>query len=151
MAIDLRSSEFANGATIPRSHTCDGDDSSPALEWSGVPEAAGSLAVIMEDPDAPGGTFTHWVLYDLPPDTSSLPAGGPLPRGAKEGRNDFERSGYGGPCPPPGKPHHYTLRLYALDAPVQVAGDAGRAELLAAMQGHVVDQGELTGTFGRGQ
>jgi hypothetical protein len=153
MAMELRSGAFDHGKTIPRKHTCDGPDLSPPLEWSGVPAGAQSFALICDDPDAPMGTWVHWVLYDLPADTRSLQEGVPttetLPRGGAQGRNDFGRIGYGGPCPPPGRPHRYFFKLYALDARVNLAPGATKEELVRAMKGHVLDQAELMGTYGR--
>ena len=118
MAIQLSSPAFAAGAVIPRKYTCDGSDMSPPLEWSGVPAETRSLALIVDDPDAPRGTWSHWIVFGLKPATTSLPEGGPLPEGAQLGRNDFRKNAYGGPCPPPGGPHRYFFRLYALDRAV---------------------------------
>jgi Raf kinase inhibitor-like YbhB/YbcL family protein len=153
MAFSLQSSAFAPGAAIPRQNTCDGADQSPPLVWSGTPAGAQSLALIVEDPDAPGGTFIHWVIFNLPPAPSELPAGvsktTDLTSGARQGRNDFRRVGYGGPCPPRGPAHHYHFLLFALDQLLNVTPGASAAELRAAMQGHVLAQTELIGTYGR--
>jgi Raf kinase inhibitor-like YbhB/YbcL family protein len=153
MAMEIKSPSFDQGRTIPRRHTCDGPDLSPALKWSGVPDNAKALALISDDPDAPVGTWVHWVLYDLPGETRSLPEGVPttetLPRGGAQGRNDFGRIGYGGPCPPPGRPHRYFFKLYALDARVNMPPGATKEALLKAMRGHVLAEAELMGTYGR--
>ena len=140
LTIQVSSSAFTEGAPIRARYTCDGDNVSPPLKWTGVPEGARSLALIADDPDAPGGTWVHWVLYGLPPDASELPedvsktAG--LPSGARQGVSDFGRTGYGGPCPPRGGPHRYYFKLYALDAEVQVGAGATKSGLLDAMEGH---------------
>jgi Raf kinase inhibitor-like YbhB/YbcL family protein len=157
--IRLQSRSFAEGAAIPKIHTCDGADTSPPLNWSGVPETARSLALIVEDPDAPGGTFTHWILFDLPPDLKELdgaiPAGGEValaPTGAKarQGTNDFDKVGYGGPCPPSGT-HRYDFVLYALDNRPEVNPGATRPDLLQAMKGHIVAEGRLMGRYSRSE
>jgi len=147
----LVSSVFnANGA-IPRRHTCEGEDVAPPLAWSDAPATTRSFALIVDDPDAPDPaapkmTWVHWVLYDLPASVHDLPEGGNTPAGARDGANDWQRIGYGGPCPPIGR-HRYFFKLYALDA---VLGDLRRptkAQLLAAMQPHVLAQAELVGTY----
>lgn len=153
VSLILQSSAFAAGEPIPKQFTCDGADQSPPLAWSGAPTGTKSLALIVEDPDAPGGTFVHWVIFNLPPAPAALSAGAPkqatLPNGANQGRNGFRRIGYGGPCPPPGSPHHYHLRLYALDAALDLTPGASSAEVRAAMAGHVLGEADLTGTYGR--
>jgi len=154
MNIQITSSVFAEGQPIPAKHTCDGKDVSPPLQWTNVPPTAKSLALICDDPDAPVGTWVHWVLYNLPPTTAGLSEGVPkspeLPNGAKQGMTDFRQIGYGGPCPPPGKPHRYFFKLYALDAPLDSAlRDATKKELLKAMEGHVLAEGQLMGTYQR--
>ncbi len=150
----LTSPAFSKGSSIPTRYTCDGEDLSPPLKWQGAPQATTAFALIMEDPDAPIGTFTHWVLYNLPSSTTSLPEGVAkgerLPSGAAQGRNDFGRLGYGGPCPPRGPAHRYYFRLYALDAPVNLAPGATKAQLLQAIRGHVLAWAELMGTYQRG-
>ncbi len=149
----IGSDTFADGGEIPREHTCDGADRSPRLRWETTPEGTQSLALIMHDPDAPSGDYTHWVLYDITPQTSELdPAAPPsaeLPTGARQGRNDFGRLGYGGPCPPPGPAHHYVFDLYALDAPLGLPPGASRADVERAMRGHVLAHAALTGTYAR--
>jgi len=153
MKIQLNSSTFAEGKEIPVVHTCQGKDISPPLKWSGVPTGAKSLALIADDPDAPVGTWVHWVLYDLPPATTELAENVErsqyLPGGAKQGINDFRRLGYGGPCPPPGKPHRYFFKLYALDAVTDLKPGATKQELLKAMESHVLAEGQLMGTYQR--
>jgi Raf kinase inhibitor-like YbhB/YbcL family protein len=149
----LTSPAFQEGNTIPRKYTADGPDVSPALEWQDVPEGTRSLALICDDPDAPRGTWVHWVLFDLPADTTQLPEGVPaketLESGARQGTNDFGKIGYGGPSPPAGKPHRYFFKLYALDAELGLAAGAKKQQVEKAMQGHILGQGQLMGTYGR--
>jgi Raf kinase inhibitor-like YbhB/YbcL family protein len=149
----ITSSKFSAGATIPKRHTCDGDDASPPLIFEGVPQGTKSLALIADDPDAPAGTWVHWVLYDLPPETrdlaESLPKQEQLPNGARQGRNDFRKIGYGGPCPPPGNPHRYFFKFYALDTKLDLKPGASKADVERAMQGHTLAQAELIGKYGR--
>jgi Raf kinase inhibitor-like YbhB/YbcL family protein len=153
MAFTLQSSAFVNGGGISREYTCDGADLSPALNWEGVPAGTHSLALIADDPDAPVGTWTHWVIWNIPAQATSLPEAVPkvevLENGARQGRNDFRRIGYGGPCPPPGKPHGYFFKLYALDAALGIKAGAKRSELELSMKGHVLSKAELMGTYGR--
>lgn len=153
MAFRLRSSAFENGASIPRLHTCDGRDQSPPLRWDSPPPSTRSFALICDDPDAPGGTWTHWVIYGLSAELRQLPQGvapqATLADGSRQGRNDFGRLGYGGPCPPRGKPHRYFFRLYALDERPALAAGESREGLLAALQGHVLAQAEMHGLYGR--
>ena len=138
---------------IPRRHTCDGVDVSPPLAWSGVPENAVALALICDDPDAPVGTFVHWVLYGLPPGVTQLPENVPsdevLASGAKQGMTDFRRIGYGGPCPPSGT-HRYYFKLYALDRKVDLSPGATKKQLLNAMEGHILAEAQLMGRYKRG-
>jgi Raf kinase inhibitor-like YbhB/YbcL family protein len=139
---------------MPAKYTCEGSDLAPPLDWSGAPAGTESFALIVDDPDAPDPaapkrTFVHWVLYDLPADATSLPEGAKsaeLPRGAREGRNDFKRTGYGGPCPPIGR-HRYFFKLYALDTLLGDLGQATKAQLEGAMKGHILEQTELVGTY----
>jgi Raf kinase inhibitor-like YbhB/YbcL family protein len=153
MSFALDSTAFADGGAIPGRYTCSGADVSPALSWTGVPDGTRSLALIAEDPDAPGGTWTHWVIWNVPAEAASLPEGVPpsetLEDGARQGRNDFRRIGYGGPCPPPGKPHRYFFHLYALDATLALKAGAARSELERAMKGHVLSKAERMGKYGR--
>ena len=149
----LSSDAFASGEKIPVKHTCRGADVSPPLEWSEAPAGTQSFALIVDDPDAPAGTWVHWVLYDLPAETRALGEGiekqKELPNGARQGRNDFGKIGYGGPCPPPGKPHRYFFKLYALDEKLALIPGATKDNVAKAMQGHILAQGELLGRFGR--
>jgi hypothetical protein len=153
MSFALQSTAFSNGGEIPRRFTCEGADLSPALSWDAVPAGAQSLALIADDPDAPVGTWTHWLIWNIPAHATALPEGvaktGSLDNGARQGVNDFRRIGYGGPCPPPGKPHRYFFKLYALDARLDVKPGAGRGELEAAMKGHVLSHAEFMGMYRR--
>ena len=154
-AISLSSTAFANNAKIPVEFTCDGADQSPPLSWEGAPNKTAAFALIVEDPDAPGGTFMHWVLYDMPAATHSLPRG--LPKdatltslgGAKQGRTSFRNLGYGGPCPPKGAPHHYHFIIFALDKMLGLQPGATRDQVMDAMRGHELARGELVGTYSR--
>lgn len=154
--MDLSSTAFTQGGDIPRRCTCEGDDLAPPLAWSGVPERTRSLALIVDDPDAPDPaapttTWVHWVLFDIPPIAAAIPEGGqPLPDGAREGLNDWQRTGYGGPCPPIGR-HRYFFKLYALDALLPSLNRPTKAELERAMQGHVLAQAQLVGTYQKGK
>jgi len=154
MAFRIESPAFQTNGKIPQKYTCDGTDVSPPLVWSGAPEGTKSFALICDDPDAPVGTWVHWVIYDLPPDRRELPEAVPkterLANGAKQGMTDFRRVGYGGPCPPPGKPHRYFFKLYALDTPLDLPPKATKADLLMAVNGHVLAQAELVGLYQRG-
>jgi Raf kinase inhibitor-like YbhB/YbcL family protein len=150
--MNLTSTSF-QGSQIPAIFTCNGAGISPQLAWSAPPAGTASFALIVTDPDAPRGTFVHWVLYDLPAATRELPEGlpnqGQLADGARHGRNDFGEIGYGGPCPPPGSPHHYVFTLYALDAKLNLSVGATRAQVESTMQGHILARGELIGLFQR--
>ena len=154
-ATDLRLSSpaFAAGATVPRQYTADGADESPPLAWADPPAGTKAFALVCEDPDAPRGLFTHWVAFNLPADTRELGAGFPtgstLPDGTVQGTNGFGKVGYGGPSPPPGPAHRYVFRLFALDAPLDLPAGATRDQVLKAMSGHVLGEGQLTGTYGR--
>jgi Raf kinase inhibitor-like YbhB/YbcL family protein len=151
--ISVTSTAFAGGEVIPTAHTCDADDLSPPLAFGDLPEATSSIALICDDPDAPMGTWVHWVLYNLPAGTDSLPQGMPddaeLESGARQGITDFRRPGYGGPCPPKGKPHRYFFKVYALDTKLELTGTVGKERLVQAMEGHVLAYGELMGTYQR--
>ena len=151
-SMNLTSTSF-QGNQIPARFTCNGAGISPQLSWSAPPAGTVSLALIVTDPDAPGRTFVHWVLYDLPAATRSLPealpAQGQLADGSRQGRNDFGDIGYGGPCPPGHSPHHYFFTLYALDTKLNLLAGATRAQVEAAMKGHVLAQSELVGLFQR--
>ncbi len=153
MVLTVSSSAFQEGDRIPTKYTCEGQDVSPPLAWSEPPVGARSFALIVDDPDAPGGVFTHWVLFNIPPDSRELPEAiptqGELPSGALQGKNDFGKTGYGGPCPPPGRPHRYQFTLYALDQPLDLKRGISKKQLLSTMQGHILAQGQLTGTYQR--
>jgi hypothetical protein len=153
MEIKVTSTAFAEGGMIPPKYTCDGQDISPPLQWDAVPEGTESIALISDDPDAPRGTWVHWVLFNLPAQTKKLSENIPhdktLPNGAKQGITDFGKVGYGGPCPPSGT-HRYFFRIYALDTVLQLGADASERELLEAMEGHILAQGRLMGKYKRG-
>jgi Raf kinase inhibitor-like YbhB/YbcL family protein len=153
MTLTLTTTAFPANGPIPARYTCDGEDRSPPLAWSGAPAGATAFALIMDDPDAPRGVFTHWVLYNLPADARELPEGVPaaerLPSGALQGVNDFGRVGYGGPCPPPGPAHRYRFTLYALDTALSLGPRATKQAVLEAMRGHVLEQAQVVGTYQR--
>ncbi len=146
-AMTLTSPAFADGAAIPANYTCDGTDGSPPLHIANVPAGTKSLALIVDDPDAPVGIWVHWVVWDIPPQTREI-GEDRLPAGARQGKNDWKRNGYGGPCPPSGT-HRYFFRLYALDAAPAVGADATKKELERAMAGHILARAELKGTYRR--
>lgn len=153
MTLSLSSIAFQDGERIPVKYTCEGQDISPPLMWSEPPPGTQSLALIVDDPDAPGGVFTHWVLFNILPDSRELPEAVPtqaqLPSGALQGKNDFGRVGYGGPCPPPGRPHRYCFTLYALDRVLGLKVGVSKKQVLDAMKGHILVQEKLTGTYQR--
>jgi Raf kinase inhibitor-like YbhB/YbcL family protein len=153
MALQLSCSAFSEGGTIPKQYTCSGEDTSPPLSWIGIPANAKSMALVVDDPDAPAGTWVHWVLYNIPAEVTSLPAGIPkiatVPNIGTQGSNDFRRIGYGGPCPPPGKPHRYFFKLYALDATLNLNPGTTKVAVERALQGHILAQGQLMGKYGR--
>lgn len=145
--LEITSEAFGEGETIPRRHTCEGEDLSPALSWSGAPEGTRSLALVVDDPDAPVGTFTHWLAWGIDPGAGGLDEGEAAPR---EGSNDFGEVGYRGPCPPPGHGRHrYFFRLHALDTELELESGAGREELEGALEGHVLETAELMGGYER--
>jgi Raf kinase inhibitor-like YbhB/YbcL family protein len=154
MALTLSSDAFKPSGKIPAKYTCEGSDVSPTLSWAGVPAAAKSLALIVDDPDAPDPkapkmTWVHWVLYNMPPSAAGLPEGvqkNAFPAGTREGTNDWKRTGYGGPCPPIGE-HRYFFKLYALDVALPDLGNPSKKQLESAMQGHIVGKAELVGTY----
>jgi Raf kinase inhibitor-like YbhB/YbcL family protein len=152
-AMQVNSKLISPGGEFPKRETCDGQDTSPQLAWSGAPPATESFALILDDPDAPGGTFTHWIVWNIPAGAhelaENLPKTAELADGACQGRNDFGKAGYGGPCPPPGKPHRYFFRLFALDNAPAVKAGAGREELERALQGHILARGELMRRYAR--
>ena len=151
-SFELTSAAFSPGEPIPEQYTCDGDDISPPLQWSEPPPGTQSCALIADDPDAPAGTWVHWVLYNLPGQARSLPqalsADPELSDGSRNGSNSWQRLGYGGPCPPSGT-HRYFFKLYALDATLDLAAGETKESLLAAMEGHILAQTELMGTYTR--
>ena len=151
MTVHLTSEAFAEGGSIPKQFTCDGENVSPPLAWTGLPEGTKSLALLVEDPDAPVGTFTHWIVWGLDPARPGLPQGvKPDTDGMTQGRNDFGKLSYGGPCPPSGT-HRYVFRIYALDRELKLGAQhpPSRTELLQALHGAVLAQGVLTGTYQR--
>ena len=155
MAFQLSSTAFQPEGNIPKKFTCDGPDVSPALRWSEPPAGTQSLALIMDDPDAPVGTWVHWVLFNLPADAGQLAENiakeRELPNGTRQGTNDFKKIGYGGPCPPPGPAHRYFFKLYALDTKLDLRPGATKADLERAMRGHIRGQAELLGRYQRGR
>ena len=156
MALSLSSTAFKEGAPIPLKHTCDGPDVSPPLAWEGAPAGTKAFAMIADDPDAPAGTWVHWVLFNIPGNTIKLAENIPKTEtlkkdldGAMQGRNDFRRVGYGGPCPPSGPAHRYFFKLYALDALLPLKAGATKQDVEQAMQGHVLQMAQLMGTYAR--
>ena len=153
MTLSVSSQAFQEGESIPIKYTGEGQDVSPPLTWSESPAGTQSLALIVGDPDAPGGVFTHWVLFNLSADSRELPEAVPsqtqLPDGSLQGKNDFGRLGYSGPCPPPGRAHRYQFTLYALDKPLDLKAGASKKQVIDAMQGHILAWGRLTGTYQR--
>jgi Raf kinase inhibitor-like YbhB/YbcL family protein len=147
MTIQITSTAFTEGGKIPRIYTCDDQNVSPPLDWTGVPTTTVSLAIIMDDPDAPSGTWVHWVLYNLPPDRTSLEQG--KTGLGTDGENDFNRTGYGGPCPPRGSTHRYYIKLYALDTMLDLKSGASKAQVESSMRGHILAQSQLMGKYGR--
>jgi len=153
MTFKLSSPSFENGGEIPQKFTCSGADVSPELAWANPPGGTRAFALIADDPDAPVGTWVHWVVFDLPPQAVRLPENvtkvDEISGGGKQGRNDFRKIGYGGPCPPPGKPHRYFFKLYALDKALDLKAGATKQDVERAMQGHILAQVELMGKFKR--
>jgi Raf kinase inhibitor-like YbhB/YbcL family protein len=154
MTLQLTSTAFEEGQPIPLGHTGEGHDLSPLLKWNDPPARTRSLALICEDPDAPHGTFTHWVIFNIPAESRELPEGmvhrEGLPNGTRQGRNDFGKLGYNGPKPPAGKPHRYFFKLFALDRPLDVTGSETRDHVIKAMEGHILAEAQLMGTFKHG-
>ncbi|OHB60388.1 MAG: phosphatidylethanolamine-binding protein [Planctomycetes bacterium RBG_13_46_10] len=152
MDIKIKSPAFENEAMIPSKYTCDGQDISPPLKWDTAPVGTKSIAIISDDPDAPVGTWVHWVLFNLPADARELkekiPPDKVLPNGAKQGTSDFGRIGYGGPCPPGGT-HRYFFKIYALDTELNLSPGIRKRDLLKAMEGHIIGQGQLMGKYKR--
>jgi len=152
MAISISSSAFQEGGTIPAKYTCDGQDISPPLQWAAVPDGAESLALICDDPDAPMGTWVHWVMWNISPTIQGLPENVPpspeLPDGSRQGISDFRNPGYGGPCPPSGT-HRYYFKIYALRTVLDLPNSTRKPDLLKAMEGHILAEGQLMGTYSR--
>ena len=150
LTLQLASSSFADGDDLPQRMTCDGAGDSPEMHWGAPPAAARSFALVMNDPDAPID-FTHWLVYNIPANARALPEGASnrraLPQGAEEGTNSFGRTGYGGPCPPEGKMHHYVFRLYALDSKLDLPLAASKNEMESAIAGHILAEGRIVGTY----
>ncbi len=153
MAFRLSSPAFAHEATIPVKYTCDGPDVSPPLKWDGLPDGTQSLVLICDDPDAPMGTWVHWVMYNIPTSVTELPEGVPTEptvlNGIVQGINDFKRIGYGGPCPPAGKPHRYFFKLYAVDIPTNWESGLTKAAVLKKIEGHILGEAQLMGRYQR--
>jgi Raf kinase inhibitor-like YbhB/YbcL family protein len=153
MKFALISPVFTDGGTIPTQYTCKGADISPPLQWTNAPASTRSFALVVDDPDAPSGTWVHWVLYDIPNNVHETPEGIPkqdqVAKGGGQGMNDFKKVGYGGPCPPPGPPHRYYFRLYALDTVLNLKPRATKVQLLEAAQRHILAEATLIGRFGR--
>jgi Raf kinase inhibitor-like YbhB/YbcL family protein len=153
MVLSISSPAFNEGDKIPPEYTCDGQDISPQIDWGVIPKEARSLVLIVDDPDAPSGAFTHWVIFNIPPDRSQLLRGLPLTPelsdGSIQGSNDFGRIGYAGPCPPPGMPHRYHFSLYALDKQIDLNAGCSKYQVLDAIKGHILSQGKFSGTYQR--
>jgi len=153
MSLTISSPSFSNGGDIAKKFTCDGADVSPQLSWTDPPAGTNSFALLADDPDAPVGNWNHWVLWNLPPEARGLAEGiskaARLPDDSQQGTNDFRRTGYNGPCPPPGKPHRYYFKLFALDTKLDLKAGAGKRELEATMKGHLLAQAEWMGRYGR--
>jgi len=147
MSLQITSSTFQEGAMIPRKNTCDGENISPSISWSGIPAGTKSIAIIMDDPDAPMGTWVHWVLFNLPAETTQLAENSHAT--GVEGINDFNKIGYGGPCPPKGSNHRYYFKVYALDSVLVLEKGSSKKALEKAMQGHILAKGELVGKYSR--
>jgi len=153
MTFALSSSDFANGAEIPKQFTCSGEDRSPALDWKDAPAGTKTFALIVDDPDAPVGTWVHWVIFNIPAKVDGLGGGFEKkeqgPDGTRQGQNDFKKIGYNGPCPPPGKPHRYFFKLYALNGELSLQAGATKRDLERAMEGHILGQAEWMGRYQR--
>jgi Raf kinase inhibitor-like YbhB/YbcL family protein len=153
VAFTISSTSFSNSGDIAKKFTCDGADVSPQLAWTEPPKGTQSFALLADDPDAPVGNWNHWVLWNVPPATrqlaESISRASQLADGSRQGSNDFRKTGYNGPCPPPGKPHRYFFKLFALDAKLDLKGNVGKQELEAAMKGHILAETEWMGRYGR--
>ena len=147
-SVGVTSPAFSASSPIPAGNTCDGAEQSPGLSWTAMPDGVQSIAIIVDDPDAPQGTFTHWIVWNIAPDARTIGEGGNGGLGGGvSGTNDFGKTGYGGPCPPKGQLHHYHFKVYGLDAKVDLRPSDKRADLDKALSGHVLAQGDLVGTF----
>src|SRR5512142_1927520 len=153
MSFSIQTNAFTPGGMIPKNYTCDGSDVSPELTWTNVPAGTQAFALIVDDPDAPAGTWTHWIAWNIPASVTRLTEGtaknDTLADGTRQGKNDFKRIGYNGPCPPPGKPHRYFFKVYALGAKLDLKAGASRSELESAIKGKVLEQAEVIGKYGR--
>lgn len=153
MPIKLTSTAFKEGGDIPKKHTCDGTDISPHLSWESIPANIKSIALICDDPDAPMGTWVHWVIFNIPPKDVEIAENvmkeKELKNGAKQGENDFGKIGYGGPCPPGGSKHRYFFKIYALDTFLELNAGITKEELVSAMESHILDEGKLMAKYGR--
>lgn len=153
MSLSISSPSFSSGGNIPNKFTCDGSDVSPQLAWTEPPAGTKSFALLVDDPDAPVGNWNHWTLWNLPASARGLSEGvskeASLPDGTQQGKNDFRKTGYNGPCPPPGKPHRYYFKLFALDTKLDLKPGSNRQELESAMKGHILVQAEWVGRYGR--
>lgn len=151
--ISIFSDAFEDGGSMPVDYTCEGDNRSPALSWKGLPEGTESITLIADDPDAPSRTFVHWVIYNIPANSKglagSVPRNSVLDDGSLQGKNDFGKTGYNGPCPPPGKPHRFFFRIFALDTRLNLKSGVTGSQVEAAMSGHILARGEMIGKFGR--
>ena len=151
--MNLSSPSFKNGGDIPKKFTCDGADVAPQLSWSDAPAATKTFALLVDDPDAPVGNWNHWTTWNVPASSKGLPEGVPkearLPDGSQQGLNDFHKPGYNGPCPPAGRPHRYYFKLFALDTKLDLKPTATKKDLEAAMKGHILEQAEWMGRYGR--
>ncbi len=145
----ITSNAFLDKMAMPTLYTCDGKDLSPGLTWTDPPAKTSAYAIIMNDIDAPDKNFYHWIVYNIPGKTLDIPQGGPLPAGALTGKNNFDKPGYSGPCPPKGTAHNYVITLYALDNKLTLPKDASGTEVMAALKGHIIGQTELTGVYSR--
>jgi Raf kinase inhibitor-like YbhB/YbcL family protein len=151
--LNVTSTAFQNGGAIPKRFSCQGDNVSPPLAWSGATSSIRSFVLVCEDPDAPRGTFVHWVMYNIAPNqftlAGNIPAIDPLPNGIRQGENGADKIGYTGPCPPAGKAHHYHFSVYGLDEKLSFSGEVNRDKVISAITGHIIAQGELIGTYMR--
>ena len=152
-SLKITSPSFSNGGSIDKKFTCDGTDVSPRLTWTNSPPETKSFALLVDDPDAPVGNWNHWTMWNIPPTSHGLPENvskeARLPDGPEQGRNDFKKTGYNGPCPPPGKPHRYYFKLFALNTSLNLKSTASKGELEAAMKGHILAQAEWMGRYSR--